>query len=140
MDDFCLHETTKAQLWPVLKELVATGKRYRVSIKVWHDKRSVSQNALLWKWNGEIAGQLVKAGKGAFTGEQLHEYLKEIYCPAKAITVMGETRYVKSTKLLDTGEMTLYLDQLNTWARQRGIRLTIPARCEYQQLRTHQGA
>ena len=140
MDDFCLHETTKAQLWPVLKELVASGKRYRVSIKVWHDKRSVSQNALLWKWNGEIAGQLVKAGKGTFTGEQLHEYLKEIYCPAKAITVMGETRYVKSTKLLDTGEMTLYLDQLNTWARQRGIRLTIPSRCEYQQLRTQQGA
>ena len=59
MDDFCLHETTKAQLWPVLKELVASGKRYRVSIKEWHDKRSVSQNALLWKWNGEIAGQLV---------------------------------------------------------------------------------
>lgn len=53
---------------------------------------------------------------------------------------MGETRYVKSTKLLETGEMTLYLDQLNTWARQRGIRLTIPARCEYQQLRTQQGA
>ncbi|MFS7244448.1 hypothetical protein AB6880_01890 [Rahnella inusitata] len=140
MDDFCLHETTKAQLWPVLKELVASGKRYRVSIKEWHDKRSVSQNALLWKWNGEIAGQLVKAEKGTFTGEQLHEYLKEIYCPAKAITVMGETRYVKSTKLLDTGEMTIYLDQLNTWARQRGIRLTIPARCEYQQLRTQQGA
>lgn len=136
MDDFCLHETTKAQLWPVLKELVATGKRYRVSIKVWHDKRSVSQNALLWKWNDEIARQLVKAGKGTFTGEQLHEYLKEIYCPAKAITVMGETRYVKSTKLLETGEMTLYLDQLNTWARQRGISLTIPARCEYQQQRT----
>ncbi|WP_431296506.1 YbcN family protein [Rahnella sp. PAMC 25559] len=140
MDDFCLHETTKAQLWPVLKELVASGKRYRVSIKEWHDKRSVSQNALLWKWNGEIAGQLVKAEKGTFTGEQLHEYLKEIYCPAKAITVMGETRYVKSTKLLDTGEMTIYLDQLNTWARQRGIRLTIPDRCEYQQLRTQQGA
>lgn len=133
MDDF-------SQLWPVLKELVASGKRYRVSIKEWHDKRSVSQNALLWKWNGEIAGQLVKAEKGTFTGEQLHEYLKEIYCPAKAITVMGETRYVKSTKLLETGEMTLYLDQLNTWARQRGIRLTIPARCEYQQLRTQQGA
>lgn len=140
MDDFCLHETTKAQLWPVLKDLVASGKRYRVSIKEWHDKRSVSQNALLWKWNGEIAAQLLKAGMGTFTGEQLHEYLKEIYCPAKAITVMGETRYVKSTKLLDTGEMTLYLDQLNTWARQRGIRLTIPARCQYQKLRTQQGA
>ena len=140
MDDFCLHETTKAQLWPVLKELVASGKRYRVSIKEWHDKRSVSQNALLWKWYGEIAGQLVKTGKGTFTGEQLHEYLKEIYCPAKAITVMSETRYVKSTKQLDTGEMTIYLEQVDAWAHQRGFRLTIPARCEYQQLRTQQGA
>lgn len=52
MDDFCLHETTKAQLWPVLKELVASGKRYRVSIVEWRDKRTLSQNALLWKWNG----------------------------------------------------------------------------------------
>lgn len=140
MDDFCLHETTKAQLWPVLKELVASGKRYRVSIVEWRDKRTLSQNALLWKWNGEIASQLERARKGKFTGEQLHDYLKDLYCPPKAITVMGETRYVKSTKELDTGEMTRYLEQVDAWAHQRGFRLTIPARCEYQQLRTQQGA
>lgn len=140
MDDFCLHETTKAQLWPVLRELIASGKRYRVSIVEWRDKRTLSQNALLWKWYGEIAGQLGKAGKGTFTGEQLHEYLKEIYCPAKSITVMGETRYVKSTKQLDTGEMTIYLEQVDAWAHQRGFRLTIPARSEYQQLRNQQVA
>lgn len=139
MDDFCLHETTKAQLWPVLREMLASGKRYRVSIVEWRDKRTLSQNALLWKWYGEIAGQLGKTGKGTFTGEQLHEYLKEIYCPAKSITVMGETRYVKSTKQLDTSEMTIYLELVDAWAHQRGFRLTIPARCEYQQLR-QQGA
>lgn len=53
MDDFCLHETTKAQLWPVLKDMLATGSSYRVSIVEWKEKRSLSQNALMWKWNGE---------------------------------------------------------------------------------------
>ena len=83
MDDFCLHETTKAQLWPVLKDL---------------------------------------------------------YCPPKPISVMGETRYVKSTKLLDTGDMTRYLEQIDMWAHQRGLRLTIPPRCEYRQLMETQNA
>ncbi|MGA9606539.1 MAG: recombination protein NinB [Rouxiella badensis] len=140
MDDFCLHETTKAQLWPVLKELVATGKRYRVSIVEWREKRTLSQNSLMWKWNEEIAKQVSKTGKGKFTSEELHEYLKEIYCPAKPITVFGETRYVKSTKLLDTGEMTRYLEQVDAWAHRLGMRLTIPAHSEYQQLKNQQEA
>jgi hypothetical protein len=53
---------------------------------------------------------------------------------------MGETRYVKSTKLLDTGEMTRYLEQIDMWAHQRGLRLTIPAQCEYRQLMEAQNA
>lgn len=140
MNDFCLHETTKAQLWPVLKELVATGKRYRVTIVEWREKRTLSQNSLLWKWNGEIAAQLTKTGKGKFSHDDLHEYLKDLYCPPKPITVMGETRYVKSTKLLETGEMTRYLEQIDAWAHQRGMRLTIPTHSEYQKLKNQQGA
>ncbi|MNY52486.1 hypothetical protein D3C86_1881630 [compost metagenome] len=53
---------------------------------------------------------------------------------------MGETRYVKSTKLLDTGDMTRYLEQIDMWAHQRGLRLTIPPRCEYRQLMEAQNA
>lgn len=140
MDDFCLHETTKAQLWPVLKDMLATGKRYRVSIVEWKEKRSLSQNALLWKWNGEIAAQLTRTGKGKFNQDDIHEYLKDLYCPPKPISVMGETRYVKSTKLLDTGDMTRYLEQIDMWAHQRGLRLTIPPRCEYRQLMEAQNA
>lgn len=138
MNDFCLHETTKAQLWPVLKELVASGKRYRVSIVEWREKRTLSQNALMWKWNGEVAAQLTDIGKGKFDQDCVHEYLKDLYCPPKAITVMGETRYVKSTKLLDTGEMTRYMEQIDMWAHKSGLRLTIPAHCEYRQLQEAQ--
>ncbi|ATM78803.1 hypothetical protein CRN79_24545 [Serratia fonticola] len=140
MDDFCLHETTKAQLWPVLKDMLATGKRYRVSIVEWKEKRSLSQNSLMWKWNGEVASQLTRTGKGKFNQDDVHEHLKDLYCPPKPITILGETRYVKSTKLLDTGEMTRYLEQIDMWAHQRGLRLTIPARCEYRQLMEAQNA
>ncbi|WP_241173620.1 hypothetical protein [Serratia marcescens] len=140
MDDFCLHQSTFKQLGATLQILITSGKKYRVSIVEWREKRTLSQNALMWKWNGEVAKQLTRTGKGKFDQDYVHEYLKDLYCPPKPITVMGETRYVKSTKLLDTGEMTRYLEQIDTWAHQRGLRLTIPAQCEYRQLMEAQNA
>lgn len=48
------------------------------------------------------------------------------------------TRYVKSTRQLDIGEMHKYLTDIDQWAHQKGLRLTIPDNCEYLDLKRRQ--
>lgn len=138
MQEFILHETNKKQLWSILKESLSTGKRWRIKISEYREKRSLSQNNLMWKWNTEVAGQLTATGEGHFSDEWVHEWLKDMYCPAKPITIGGVTRRVKSTRLLDIGEMHKYLTDIDQWAHQKGLRLTIPETCEYRELQRRQ--
>lgn len=138
MQEFILHESNKSQLWSILKEILITGKRWRIKISEYREKRSLSQNSLMWKWNTEIAEQLTATNVAQFSEEEVHEWLKDMYCPAKPVTVLGMTRYVKSTKRLDIGEMHKYLTDIDQWAHQKGLRLTIPESCEYRELQRKQ--
>ena len=100
---------------------------WRVSIKPWRESRSLSQNALYWKWIGEIIPQWgVTKDK-----DILHEIFKKYFCPEK---VINEHITIKSTKKLDTGEMHFYLNLIERFCMDRGYTITIPANCEYQQL------
>ncbi|MFS1317189.1 hypothetical protein ACLZAM_19325, partial [Klebsiella pneumoniae] len=119
MQEFILHETNKAQLWSLLKEILSTGKRWRIKISEYRERRSLPQNSLLWKWNSEIAEQLTAVGSDSFSDEEVHEWLKDMYCPAKPVTISGMTRYVKSTRRLDIGEMNKYLTDIDQWAHQK---------------------
>ncbi|ECT5347400.1 YbcN family protein [Salmonella enterica] len=138
MQEFILHETNKSQSWLVLKQILSTGKRWRIKISEYREKRSLPQNSLMWKWNTEIADQLSATGVDRFTDEEVHEWLKDMYCPATPVTVFGMTRYVKSTRQLDIGEMHKYLTDIDQWAHQKGLRLTIPDNCEYLDLKRRQ--
>lgn len=138
MQEFILHETNKKQLWSILKEILSTGKRWRIKISEYRERRSLPQNSLLWKWNTEIAAQLTATGADRFSDEEVHEWLKDMYCPAKPVTISGMTRYVKSTRRLDIGEMQKYLTDIDQWAHQKGLRLTIPDVCEYRELQRRQ--
>lgn len=138
MQEFILHETNKNQLWLILKEILTTGKRWRIKISEYREKRSLPQNSLLWKWNSEIAQQLSSASPERFTDEEVHEWLKDMYCPAKPVKIFDMVRYVKSTRQLDVGEMHKYLNDIDLWAHQKGLRLTIPDTCEYRELQRRQ--
>lgn len=138
MQEFILHETNKAQLWSLLKEILSTGKRWRIKISEYRERRSLPQNSLLWKWNSEIAEQLTAVGSYRFSDEEVHEWLKDMYCPAKPVTISEMTRYVKSTRRLDIREMHRYLTDVDQWAHQKGLRLTIPDSCEYRELQRRQ--
>lgn len=138
MQEFILHESNKSQLWSVLKEILSTGKRWRIKISEYREKRSLPQNSLMWKWNTEIAEQLTATGVSQFNDEEVHEWLKDEFCPAKPVTMLGKTHYVKSTKRLDIGEMHKYLTDIDMWAHQKGLKLTIPDSCEYRELQRKQ--
>ena len=134
MKDFKLTLSSLGYLVTILTELLKNNnKSYRVSIKEWRESRSLSQNALYWKWLTEISKQSNLEIKGSkFKSEELwHEVFKKYYCAEKTITDGKVNTIVKSTKLLDVGEMTFYLSKIESWCIDRGIKLTIPIDSEY---------
>lgn len=96
-------------------------------------KRSLSQNALMWMWLTEIAQQTKQKGYGDYSSEDMHEYFKAKFCVDKSLTIGKTTIQVKSTKKLDKGEMTFYMNQIHQWAVNAGFRLSMPEDSEYYQ-------
>lgn len=125
------------ELTKVLKE---SNKTYRVSVKEWKESRSLSQNALYWKWLGEINQQMpLKVEGSIIQGVDLwHEVFKKYYCPEKNATNGTNSMSIKSTKILDVGEMTFYLSKIEQFCIDRGVSLTIPESSEYYQLMEYQ--
>lgn len=97
-------------------------------------RRSLSQNALMWKWLTEIAQQTKQKGYGDYDSEDMHIYFKDKFCVDKPLTIGKTTIQVKSTKKLDKGEMTLYMNQIHQWAVNAGFRLSMPEGSEYMKL------
>lgn len=132
-DGIRLHKSNFNAIGQQIQPMLESGDCYRLIIKLWKDKRSLSQNALLWMWNSDVASAINHHSESKLTEEDLHEFLKDMFCPAKPVTVLGITKMVKSTKLLDTEEMTFYLRRIEVWCAGRGIKLRIPANSEYHE-------
>lgn len=96
-------------------------------------KRSLSQNALMWMWLTEIAQQTKQKGYGDYSSEDMHIYFKDKFCVDKSLTIGKTTIQVKSTKKLDKGEMTFYMNQIHQWSVNAGFRLSMPEDSEYHQ-------
>jgi hypothetical protein len=123
----------------VTKLLQSTNKTYRVTVKEWRETRSLSQNALYWKWMAEIDKQSPLKCDSKIKGSDLwHEIFKKYYCPSKSISNSEKSVSIKSTKALDVGEFTFYLNKIESWCIDRGIILTIPKDSEYYKLMEYQ--
>lgn len=107
-------------------------------------KRSLDQNALCWKWAGEIAAHL-----GDQTANEIHAYnklhfgvpilrehdeefreaydeqIKPLTYEAK-LAIMAPPLDLPVTRRMKTGAMTQYLDTLVAYWRSQGVILTIP--------------
>lgn len=118
-----------------LTKLVTGGDKValRITVKRWQEKRSKSQNQLYWKWLDEINKQSpLKSDSAKYKGAELwHEVFKKFYCPEKSITDGSVSIGIKSTTLLDVGEMTFYLCKIECWCLEKGIMLTIPESSDY---------
>jgi len=136
-DDFCLTKDTLNVFWELCCDLAKTNKRYRVSIREWRDKRSIPQNDTYWGWLTEIAEQQ-EVGGSYYDNETWHEYFKKHWCPIKIIPLPVGQSSIKSTKLLDIGEMHFYMSRIERWAMDKLIALTIPEKSEYRKLQDKQ--
>ncbi len=140
MSDFHLTKSNLGGLVQMLTELLTSGNDYRVSVKQWRGSRSLSQNALYWKWLGEISMQALVNGN-TFTADTWHEYFKKYWCPVTVVEMpAGGDIKVKTTSKLDAGQFCHYLNQIEQWCQGHVIRITIPEDCQYRQLMDKQNA
>ncbi|HBE9089600.1 hypothetical protein [Serratia fonticola] len=147
MQDFCLHKSTLGQFTKQLFELISSGKRYRVKISEWRNKRSLSQNALSHVWYAEISKYLIKHGRAHCTEKWVKKNLKSTFLGCEEVeytnfrtgekTISYEPRH---TSDLDTGDMHYFMTQVEEWAGQFGLILSNPADGEYNQLKQKQVA
>ena len=100
-------------------------RRYEVAINVHHDKRTYSQNRLMWLWYACIC----KETEGEYDSEELHNYFKEKFLKKRTISVFGEEMEgTMSTKNLNTLEFKEYLDKIQRFASgELGIILPLPS-------------
>ncbi|USS95159.1 hypothetical protein M5J15_11095 [Serratia symbiotica] len=147
MQDFCLHKSTLSQFTHYLFEFISSGKRYRVKISEWRDKRSLPQNSLQHMWYAELSAYLIKHGRSFASPEWVKTAMKHTclgYEEREMVDVAtGEKTVIFSlrhTADLDTGEMHFYLNRVEGWALNIGCWLTVPADSEYNQLKNKQVA
>lgn len=146
-DGIKLHRGNFAAIGQQLQPYLEDGQSFRLILKPWREKRSLSQNSLLHMWLSEISEYLIRRGKSFATPEWVKDALKHTYLgyetKERVDVVSGEITIVQSlrhTSDLDTGDMYIFLCKVEAWAMDIGCHLTIPQSCEYQLLRDKQGA
>ncbi|HBZ1547735.1 TPA: hypothetical protein MJG34_24945 [Klebsiella pneumoniae] len=139
VDGIKLHRGNFAAIGQQIQPLLDAGQCFRLQVKPWREKRSLSQNALSHMWYTEISEYLVSSGRTDATPEWV------IGCEEVTYTdfITGEkttTWEPRHTSDLDTGEMHIFLTKVEAWCAQFGLALTVPNGCEYQQLQQKQEA
>ncbi|WP_017346139.1 YbcN family protein [Pantoea sp. A4] len=144
-DGIRLHQSNFRAIGEQLLPLLATGQCYRLTLKPWKEKRSLSQNSLAHLRFNEISEYLIKSGRTDATPAWVKRNLKRTYLGCEEVTytdfVTGEkvtTYEPRHTSGLDTGEMHFFLNQVERWCMQFGLALTIPHDSEYQKLKEKQ--
>jgi hypothetical protein len=127
------------QLSQQLAEMVKDGP---VQVKLSGKKaRSLSQNALSHMWYSEVSRWLIGKGKDFATPEWCKAAMKNTFLGVEDVFhtdvvtgVSTRRQELRHTSKLDVGEMKLYLDLVYHWCLDRGLMLTIPEGCQYQEL------
>ena len=145
VDGIKLHRGNFAAIGQQIQPLLDAGQCFRLQVKPWREKRSLSQNSLLHMWLAEISEYLINSGRTDATPEWVKRNLKKTYLGCEEVTytdfITGEkttTWEPRHTSDLDTGEMHIFLTKVEAWCAQFGLALTIPHGCEYQQLQQKQ--
>ncbi len=105
-------------------------------VKEYKPRRSISQNDLFHVWVRDMLRHFKK--KGGFTGteEELKLMVKYKFLGTEDIEV-GSTNIpaqVRRTSALDRGEMLQFMEQVEAWCIDLGVKLTKPQQSEYAKL------
>ncbi len=130
-----------------IEPLLAGGESYRLVLKPWRETRTLSQNATLHMWLGEISAYLIKRGKPFASPEWVKQALKHTYLGYETVEMTDvitglktEVHTLRKTSRLETGDMFLFMEKVEAWAAMIGCMVTTPSNSEYHQLREGQDA
>ena len=100
-------------------------KPWKLTIERETKRRTLSQNALLWKWLDEVTQHVME-----HTGhdkDELHEFFKAKFLPARNVSVGAYLASYRSTKNLTTAEMSEYMDRIYAFCTSElGLFLPVP--------------
>lgn len=145
MKDFLLTKDTLHVFFKMCAEIALEGGRYRVTIKKWREKRSLSQNALQHVIYSEVSKYLISRGRHDWDDKKVKENLKNKFLGWRDYEFVdietGEVitkSVLTETSGLDKGESFNYTTQIIEWAESIGCEIKIPATCEYRSLQSIQ--
>lgn len=104
---------TEAQLRSVAALILSLNpaKAWRVEIAQHQERRTVSQNRLVWAIYTAIASET------GHTSEEIHEFCKAKFLPRRIVSFDGvDTEIVGSTALLDRPAFSEYVERVSAWA------------------------
>lgn len=141
-EDLKLNANTKSFVYGKLSDLIdSSGKSYRVTVKEWREKRSLSQNALMHQWFSKLSDYLISKGRKDCSPAWVKDAMKHTFLgyemQQKVNVLTGEAMTVselKRTSKLDVGDMTHFMNKVYKWSMDIGLLLPIPEDSEYAQL------
>lgn len=146
MSDLKLNTATLPSIITELEQLAATGKSYRLSVKEWRNKRSLTSNALAHKWFSEISAYLISKGRKDCSPEWVKDAMKHTFLGYEQVhcvdVVSGERHQIEAlrhTSGLDAGDMHLFMNLVYAWCVDIGLLLTIPEDSEYRKIQGEHG-
>lgn len=118
------NEYTRNQCIATLQALNTT-KPWSVTIKRKVKRRSNNQNALMWKWIGEVATHVSEAT--GYESDEVHNFFKQKFLAPQFVKIGDEEVPYWTTTKLSTAEMSNYMDAIYRWATgELGLILPIP--------------
>ncbi|WP_338885171.1 recombination protein NinB [Xenorhabdus sp. TH1] len=108
--NFLFHESTKQSAWQQLKEVLATNQPHHIIIKPWKNTRSLSQNATMHMWFGEIS-RFLKSNGAKYSPDEVKEMMKHTFLGYEVVERIDAERRSRSA----SGH---YVRHLN-WTRAR---------------------
>jgi len=99
-------------------------------------KRSLSQNDLFHVWVRDMHNHFKKNGGFTGTEEDLKLMIKYKFLGTEDV-IVGKTtvpNQVRATSSLDRGEMLYFMEQVEAWCIDLGVKLTKPQHSEYYKI------
>jgi hypothetical protein len=101
------------------------SKPWKVTVEPYRKARTLSQNALMWKWHGEVVKAVCReTGNDA---DDIHEFFKRKFLTPKVVEINGETVERYTTTTLTAGEMSEFMNRIYAFVTtELGLLLPLP--------------
>lgn len=109
----------------------------QLQIKPWSPPRTLSANALYWKWMAQLSAHLSTPGQQEYSKDDLHDICRHKFLGYRSSgkrMADGTPLYpqLKSTTELSKSEMCHYMTQIDSWAISMNCLLPSPDDSEYK--------